>query len=149
MIVTANLRDFPDSEFAQFGVEAKHPDEFVMDLFNLDGVGFIRRSVRRRRGGVILRGCRRMCVIVWWRRVFRFQRRRFAAEIGSDCESLGLLATLRTCPLQGTITDGRHADFVDTSRVPGFAGSMSIAAGVAAVRAGPSAAVVDSGRRVR
>lgn len=38
MIVTANLRDFPDSEFAQFGVEAKDPDEFVMDLFNLDGV---------------------------------------------------------------------------------------------------------------
>jgi hypothetical protein len=38
VIVTANLRDFPDSELAQFGVEAKHPDEFVMDLFHLDGV---------------------------------------------------------------------------------------------------------------
>ena len=38
VIVTANLRDFPDSELAQFGIEAKHPDEFVMDLFHLDGV---------------------------------------------------------------------------------------------------------------
>ncbi|MFD6860325.1 PIN domain-containing protein [Rhodococcus sp. NPDC060090] len=37
VIVTANLRDFPESALAQFGVEAKHPDEFVMDLFNLDG----------------------------------------------------------------------------------------------------------------
>ena len=38
VIVTANLRDFPDAELAQFGIEAKHPDEFVMDLFHLDGV---------------------------------------------------------------------------------------------------------------
>lgn len=38
VIVTANLRDFPDSKLTQFGIEAKHPDEFVMDLFHLDGV---------------------------------------------------------------------------------------------------------------
>jgi len=37
VIVTANLRDFPDAELAQFGIEALHPDEFVMDLFTLDG----------------------------------------------------------------------------------------------------------------
>lgn len=37
VIVTANLRDFPDTELAQFGIEALHPDEFVMDLFTLDG----------------------------------------------------------------------------------------------------------------
>jgi predicted nucleic acid-binding protein len=37
VIVTANLRDFPDNELAQFGIEALHPDEFVMDLFTLDG----------------------------------------------------------------------------------------------------------------
>lgn len=35
--ITANLRDFPDNELAQFGIEALHPDEFVMDLFTLDG----------------------------------------------------------------------------------------------------------------
>ncbi|WP_009475405.1 hypothetical protein [Rhodococcus sp. JVH1] len=38
IVVTANLRDFSDAELAQFGIEAKHPDEFVMDLFHLDGV---------------------------------------------------------------------------------------------------------------
>ncbi|MGN5237694.1 MULTISPECIES: PIN domain-containing protein [unclassified Rhodococcus (in: high G+C Gram-positive bacteria)] len=37
VIVTANLRDFPDTELSQFGMEALHPDEFVMDLFTLDG----------------------------------------------------------------------------------------------------------------
>ncbi|WP_349536543.1 hypothetical protein [Rhodococcus rhodochrous] len=36
-IVTANLRDFPETELAPFGIEALHPDEFVMDLFMLDG----------------------------------------------------------------------------------------------------------------
>ena len=29
--------DIPAAELAQFGIEAKHPDEFVMDLFHLDG----------------------------------------------------------------------------------------------------------------
>lgn len=37
VIVTANLRDFPESELAQFGIEAMHPDEFVMELFTFDG----------------------------------------------------------------------------------------------------------------
>ncbi|TWH38291.1 hypothetical protein L612_006300000030 [Rhodococcus rhodochrous J38] len=37
MIVTANLRDFPETELAPLGIEALHPDEFVMDLFTLDG----------------------------------------------------------------------------------------------------------------
>lgn len=37
LIVTANLRDLPDTELAQFGIEALHPDEFVMHLFTLDG----------------------------------------------------------------------------------------------------------------
>lgn len=62
VIVTANLRDFPDSKLTQFGIEAKHPDEFVMDLFHLDGCGSIRRSVRRPRPGVIHPGPRLMCV---------------------------------------------------------------------------------------
>ncbi|WP_160094558.1 PIN domain-containing protein [Rhodococcus sp. T7] len=38
VIVTANLRHFPQEGLAEFGIEAMHPDEFVMDLFNLDGV---------------------------------------------------------------------------------------------------------------
>ncbi|WP_342661666.1 PIN domain-containing protein [Rhodococcus ruber] len=37
VIVTANLRDFPDAELARFDIQALHPDEFVMDLFTLDG----------------------------------------------------------------------------------------------------------------
>lgn len=38
VVVTANLRHFPEEELGKFGIEAMHPDEFVMDLFNLDGV---------------------------------------------------------------------------------------------------------------
>ena len=32
MIVTNNLRDFPDSVLSQFGIKAQSPDQFVQDL---------------------------------------------------------------------------------------------------------------------
>ena len=35
VIVTMNLRDFPAGVIAQFGLEAQHPDEFVLHLFDL------------------------------------------------------------------------------------------------------------------
>lgn len=35
VIVTYNLRDFPDSELGRFGIEAQHPDEFIRHLFDL------------------------------------------------------------------------------------------------------------------
>jgi predicted nucleic acid-binding protein len=34
-IVTFNLRDFPDHVLARYDVEAKHPDEFVLDSIDL------------------------------------------------------------------------------------------------------------------
>ncbi len=36
VIVTYNLRDFPASELAKFGIEAWHPDEFVEFLLNVE-----------------------------------------------------------------------------------------------------------------
>ena len=36
IIVTLNLKDFPASALDAFGLEALHPDDFVMDLFDLD-----------------------------------------------------------------------------------------------------------------
>jgi hypothetical protein len=35
-IVTFNLKDFPPKALQSYGVEAQHPDEFVMDLLDLD-----------------------------------------------------------------------------------------------------------------
>jgi len=35
VIVTFNLRDFPREQLAPFGVEAIHPDDFVVDLIDL------------------------------------------------------------------------------------------------------------------
>lgn len=35
VIVTFNLKDFPDSILAPYGVEAKHPDDFVIDQIGL------------------------------------------------------------------------------------------------------------------
>jgi hypothetical protein len=35
VIVTRNLRDFPESALAQFGIEAQHPDEFLTNHLNL------------------------------------------------------------------------------------------------------------------
>ncbi|MFJ3395309.1 PIN domain-containing protein [Leifsonia aquatica] len=37
-IVTFNLDDFPADELAPWDIEAKHPDEFLLDQFHLDGV---------------------------------------------------------------------------------------------------------------
>ena len=34
VIVTANLRDFPDSVLAGYGIEAVHPDAFITSLLN-------------------------------------------------------------------------------------------------------------------
>ncbi|HVZ35593.1 MAG TPA: PIN domain-containing protein [Polyangiaceae bacterium] len=35
LIVTANLADFPVERLAPFSIEAKHPDDFVLDLIDL------------------------------------------------------------------------------------------------------------------
>lgn len=35
VIVTANLRDFPAEALAEFGIDAQHPDEFVLHLLDL------------------------------------------------------------------------------------------------------------------
>lgn len=36
IIVTFNLKDFPAPSLDAFGIEALHPDDFVMDLFDLN-----------------------------------------------------------------------------------------------------------------
>jgi predicted nucleic acid-binding protein len=36
VVVTLNLRDFPDAACEAFGVEALHPDDFLLNLFDLD-----------------------------------------------------------------------------------------------------------------
>jgi len=36
VIVTSNLKDFPLSSLAEWGIEARHPDQFLMDLYALD-----------------------------------------------------------------------------------------------------------------
>lgn len=37
VIVTTNLKDFPSNELDKFGIEAKHPDGFLQDMYHLDG----------------------------------------------------------------------------------------------------------------
>ncbi len=36
VIVTYNLKHFPDASLAPYGVEAQHPDDFLTDLYDLD-----------------------------------------------------------------------------------------------------------------
>lgn len=35
-IVTMNLKDFPDKVLNEFGIFAQHPDEFILDLADLE-----------------------------------------------------------------------------------------------------------------
>jgi predicted nucleic acid-binding protein len=46
VIVTFNLRDFPSELLAPFGVEAQHPDEFIVHLLDLNP-GMVLNSVTR------------------------------------------------------------------------------------------------------
>ena len=36
VIVTFNLRDFPEDELSRFGIEARHPDAFLLGLLDLE-----------------------------------------------------------------------------------------------------------------
>jgi len=36
VIVTFNLNDFPEEQLAAYGIEAQHPDEFIVHLLDLD-----------------------------------------------------------------------------------------------------------------
>ncbi|WP_339477213.1 PIN domain-containing protein [Pseudomonas fluorescens] len=48
VIVTFNLKDFPDVLLAPFGIEAQHPDEFVENLFHLDPSAVVAAAQRQR-----------------------------------------------------------------------------------------------------
>lgn len=42
VIVTFNLRDFPSKVLARYGMEAQHPDEFVLNILDLDASAVVR-----------------------------------------------------------------------------------------------------------
>jgi predicted nucleic acid-binding protein len=48
MIVTYNLKHFPEETLAPYGIQAQHPDEFVSHLFDLDP-GAVCAAVRDQR----------------------------------------------------------------------------------------------------
>ena len=48
-IVTRNLRDFPDAAIGVYGIDARHPDEFLCHHFNL-APGVFCEAVRKVRG---------------------------------------------------------------------------------------------------
>lgn len=48
VIVTANLTDFPANILNNFGVEAAHPDQFIVELFD-DAPGRVCEAARRQR----------------------------------------------------------------------------------------------------
>nr|WP_262507722.1 PIN domain-containing protein [Spirosoma endophyticum] len=41
VIVTANIKDFPNEYLKQFDIEPKHPDNFIMDLIDLNPNGVL------------------------------------------------------------------------------------------------------------
>ncbi|WP_435035591.1 PIN domain-containing protein [Pseudomonas neuropathica] len=49
VIVTFNLKDFPEKHLAPFGIEAQHPDEFVENLFHLDSAAVVAAAQRQRK----------------------------------------------------------------------------------------------------
>lgn len=51
VIVTYNLKDFPATILAQFGIEAVHPDDFLLSLFD-QAPGAVCAAVKRQREGL-------------------------------------------------------------------------------------------------
>lgn len=49
VIVTFNLKDFPATALTAFDVEAQHPDEFIMDLWDLDHAAVLSAAAEMRR----------------------------------------------------------------------------------------------------
>ena len=50
-IVTFNLKDFPKTQLKPHGVQAQHPDDFLLELMASDGLLFL-EGVRRQREGL-------------------------------------------------------------------------------------------------
>ncbi len=50
-IVTFNKRDFPESELSKFGIEAIHPDDFLISQYDLRSTPLLKavKSMRSRR----------------------------------------------------------------------------------------------------
>jgi hypothetical protein len=51
VIVTHNLKDFPPETLARFDIEALHPDDFLVGLFDL-APGGVCAAVKRQREGL-------------------------------------------------------------------------------------------------
>ncbi|WP_347257298.1 PIN domain-containing protein [Methylocaldum sp.] len=49
LIVTFNLKDFPARELAKYDIEAIHPDDFILDLFDLDASKVLEAAASHRR----------------------------------------------------------------------------------------------------
>lgn len=47
-IVTANLKDFPEKTLEMYGIEAVHPDEFIVNIIDLDQDKALAASKRHR-----------------------------------------------------------------------------------------------------
>jgi len=51
VIVTFNLKDFPDEELNKYDIEPQHPDEFIHNLFDLDSNAVV-DAVKRQRASL-------------------------------------------------------------------------------------------------
>jgi predicted nucleic acid-binding protein len=47
-IVTFNLRDFPNEAITPYQIQAKHPDNFILDLFSLNATAVCQAAERQR-----------------------------------------------------------------------------------------------------
>jgi hypothetical protein len=49
LIVTFNLKDFPDSALKPYNLAAQHPDDFIVDLLDLHPAGVLEAAASHRR----------------------------------------------------------------------------------------------------
>ncbi len=49
LIITFNLKDFPDEAIKPYNLSAQHPDDFIVDLLDLDPAGVLGAAANHRR----------------------------------------------------------------------------------------------------
>jgi hypothetical protein len=48
LIITFNLKDFPDAALSAYNLKAQHPDDFIYDLFDLNQAAVLQAAAAQR-----------------------------------------------------------------------------------------------------
>lgn len=88
VVVTSNLRDFPESSMVDWGIEAQHPDDFLSRLFDADSELVV--SNLQGQAGTIGRTLPELL------RTLSLSVPKFSAQVGIELQRMSISASLKS-----------------------------------------------------